>query len=303
MRLVGTLNEPRLAERFAEYLGTLGITSRLEVKPGGVEVWVHSEDRVAEAARELAEYQQNPRDERFTKRRRGSAVSHRRRKRASTRPELSLPQPPQPPRLPTVCSLLILMSIVVAVFSRFGANVEPWVSWLAIMRVEPSGDLVRWNSRLFAEVLRGEVWRLVTPMLLHFDILHLIFNILWLGSLGGQVERRHGPVSFLVMVAMWSALSNTCQLLLTGEPLFGGMSGVNFALFCYLWLRARYDPSSYFEISSSTVVLMLGWFFLCLTGWVGQIANGAHISGLCAGGVTALSVMAWRRWRRTEPRN
>lgn len=300
MRLVGTLNEPRAAERFAEYLEGLGITSRLEVKPGGVEVWVHSEDRVAEAAREFAEYQQNPRDEKFTKARRGTAVSHRRRQKASTRPE---PSAPQPPRLPTVRGLLILTSIAVAVFSRFGAEVDPWLSWLAIMRVEPSGDLFLWNSRLFAEVLQGEVWRLVTPMFLHFDVLHLIFNMLWLGSLGTQVERRHGPVSFLVLVAMWSAFSNTCQLLLTGEPVFGGMSGVNFALFCYLWLRARYDPSSRFEISSSTVVLMLGWFFLCLTGWVGPVANGAHIGGLCVGGITALSVMAWRRWRRAKPRN
>ncbi len=298
MRLVGTLNEPRLAERFAEYLGTLGITSRLEVKPGGVEVWVHSEDRVAEAARELAEYQQNPTDERYTRPRRGPGVSKRRRERASHRPSLSRPQPP---RLPTVRSLLILTSIAVAVFSRFGADVEPWVSWLAIMRIEPSGDLVLWSSRLFAEVLRGEVWRLVTPMFLHFDILHLIFNMLWLGSLGGQVERRHGPVRFLVLVGMWSALSNSCQLLLTREPLFGGMSGVNFALFCYLWLRARYDPSSHFEMSAGTVVLMLGWFFLCLTGWVGRIANGAHIGGLLAGGVTALSVMAWHRWRQAKP--
>jgi GlpG protein len=298
MRLVGTLNDPSQAERFAEYLERLGITSRLEDKPDGIEVWVHSEDRVAQAARELEEYQQNPHDQRYARPRRRRPG----RKSRPTSAAAHLTPSRQRRRRHRLCAVLMLTSITVAVFSNFGKNIVPWVSWLAIMRVEPSGDTVLWNARLFADVLRGEVWRLVTPIFLHFGIMHLIFNMLWLGSLGGQVERRHGSLRFLALVIFWSAFSNACQLLLTREPLFGGMSGVNFALFCYLWLRAHYDPHSGFEMPGGTVVLMLAWFFLCLTGWLGPIANGAHIGGLVAGGLTALAVMAWRRWRSVEPR-
>lgn len=285
------MSEHRLAAQFAAYLSTLGITSRLEEKPGGVEVWVHSEDRVAEAARELEQYQKNPADPRYARALRGHDLRHKRPKSPAPWPLFS-PRPHRPVR-----SLLVLLSIAVAVFSRFGEQIDPWVSWLAIMRIVPSEHMIVWESRLLIEALRGEVWRFVTPMFLHFGMLHLIFNMLWLGSLGGQVESRHGSLPFLLLVMLWSAASNTCQLLLTRDPLFGGMSGVNFALFCYIWLRAHYDPGSGFEMPAGTIVLMLGWFFLCLTGWMGPIANGAHIGGLVAGGLTALAAMAWRRLR------
>ncbi|MCL6502211.1 MAG: rhomboid family intramembrane serine protease [Pirellulales bacterium] len=292
MRLVGTLKDPSQAERFAWRLERLGIGHRQESKDGLIEIWVYSEDRVAEAAREFAEYVQDPSAAKYDIRPERRDKPERARQGAAFRTGV--------PASRFGRSLLIIASICVAVFSRFGEDIEPWVAWLAIMRVEPSGDMVLWNATPLAEVRRGELWRLVTPMFLHFSSLHLIFNMLWLASLGRQVEERHGSWSFLALVLLWSACSNILQFLFTGEPLFGGMSGVNFALFCYIWLRARYDPTNHFSMPSGTVALMLAWFFICLTGWLGPIANGAHIGGLLAGGATALLAMAWQRRRRSN---
>ncbi|MGH6800358.1 MAG: rhomboid family intramembrane serine protease, partial [Methylocella sp.] len=49
-------------------------------------------------------------------------------------------------------------------------------------------------SPLFAnaEIRRGELWRLVTSIFPHIDILHLAFNIYWLWVFGTLVEKVYG---------------------------------------------------------------------------------------------------------------
>jgi GlpG protein len=51
-------------------------------------------------------------------------------------------------------------------------------------------------------------------------------------------------------------------------------------------------------MSSTTVVLMIGWFFLCLTGWLGSIANMAHTVGLLLGLLIGVAPHVWRSLRR-----
>ena len=64
------------------------------------------------------------------------------------------------------------------------------------------------------------------------------------------------------------------------------MSGVVYGLLGYIWIRGKFDPGSGLYLHSSTVIMMLIWFFACLSGYLGQIANTAHTVGLLMG-------MAW----------
>jgi membrane associated rhomboid family serine protease len=43
---------------------------------------------------------------------------------------------------------------------------------------------------------------------------------------------------------------------------------------------------------------MTAWLFICMTGWIGRIANAAHVTGLLIGAAIAYAPIAWRKARR-----
>jgi membrane associated rhomboid family serine protease len=160
----------------------------------------------------------------------------------------------------------------------------------------PAGLLIgRPGSAPFADVMSGEVWRLVTPIFIHFGLLHIFFNMMWLWDLGRALEILRGPGFLALFVAVTGIASNIAQYVVTQSPTFGGMSGVVYALLGYVWMQGRFNRSFGFALHRSTVVMMIGWFVLCWTGLLGPIANWAHAAGLLVG-------MAWGFLDRRPPR-
>ena len=78
-------------------------------------------------------------------------------------------------------------------------------------------------------------------------------------------------------------------------PAFGGMSGVVYGLFGYLWIKTKFDPRSGFYLDPNLTMWFLIWFVLCMTGAVGPIANWAHGVGLAAGALVAILPVWWRK--------
>jgi GlpG protein len=74
------------------------------------------------------------------------------------------------------------------------------------------------------------------------------------------------------------------------------MSGVNYALFAYVWMQSRYAPRSGYSVASSTTWLLMIWLVLCGTGMMGPVANAAHAFGLIFGLLIALPT--YLRFRR-----
>jgi GlpG protein len=119
--------------------------------------------------------------------------------------------------------------------------------------------------------------------------------MLWLRDLGSLIERREGSLRFLLKVLLIAILSNLAQYIsgglartdnlhfLAGSVYFGGMSGVVYGLFGYVWIHGKFDPQSGYELHPYIVITMMVWFFLCFTGMVGDIANAAHAGGLVVG--------------------
>lgn len=134
----------------------------------------------------------------------------------------------------------------------------------------------------------SQYWRLITPIFLHFGLLHIVFNSLWLWDLGRRVEVRQSPWRLLGIALLIGVGSNIAQAIYGGVSIFGGMSGVIYGLlgYCWVWGRVRRDPI--LTVPSPVLVIMLVWLVICMVGFtevlgIGAVANAAHLGGLIMG--------------------
>ena len=148
--------------------------------------------------------------------------------------------------------------------------------------------------------MHGQIWRLVTPIFLHYSIMHLVFNMFWLWDLGGAIENRKGTRTLGLLVLAGSVLPNLMQYFWTDPgyiAAFGGMSGVVYALFGYVWMKGRYEPQEQLGVTPQTVFIMLVWLFVA-SSIVGNVANAAHAGGLVVGIIAGAGPHFLRRLRR-----
>ena len=144
------------------------------------------------------------------------------------------------------------------------------------------------------EIFDGQYWRLVTPIFLHFSIFHIVFNMLWIWELGRLIEWRQGMGVLGLVTLATSIVSNLAQYFVSG-PVFGGMSGVIYGYFGYVWIQSLANPNFGVRLNPAVVKLMLGWFLICWSGILEElfglgIANTAHTAGLIGGIIIALIV-------------
>lgn len=301
MRRIGAIPNEQDANRFRDYLLTLGIKAEVNAGEQACTVWGLDEDRIAQARSELAEFEQSPRAEKYA-----AAVQAAQERRneevnqalAASKLHVRLQERwdrPLVAQIP-VTLLMIGICVVIAVMSGFGQKIEQgsfaYGLYISKWVVGPT----------LGEVRSGQIWRLVTPMFLHFSFWHLLFNMYILYLLGGWVESNKGPVKFLALVLVVAAASNLAQYIDTG-PAFGGMSGVDFGLFGYVWMKSKYAPEEGFDLPREVVVQFMVWMLLCVTGVIGhlvkaEIANTAHIVGMLAGMILAIVPLLWRRLLR-----
>jgi GlpG protein len=302
MRQLATLPDAQMARTFTDYLLTLQIYSKLEKEPDGWAIWVRDEDHLPRARQELEEFNRNPSDPRYSaaprvaddlrqRRQQEEAAYHRRQNRFNRRMSGPLTSGRLTVALIVICVLVSLLS---------GGGHDPKiVQALSIAPYSSIGE-GRFLPPGLQPILQGQVWRLVTPIFLHFNIWHLLFDMYMLYCLGSPIERRRGPLRYLSLVLILAVVSNLVQYYFGhpvqdgGElkwihlPFFGGMSGVDYGLFGYIWMKARFQPELGLRIDPSTVVFLMVWFFLCMTPVIDYIvgsgvANGAHAGGLIAG--------------------
>lgn len=292
MRMIGHLEVETKARTLSDYLYVQGIENQIEAEKDGTwAVWIHEEGELERARALLADYLENPSDPKFkrTAKAADSLKEQKQKEQADYERRLkqrrNLFRPMTGYGFGPVTFALIFISVGVYLIQQVVYKGEDSVVMkLFISNFSINGNYIEWLRGL-PEVRHGEVWRLITPIFLHFSVLHILFNMLWLKDLGSMIEGRQNPWLFLALVIVLAAGSNYAQFLFSG-PRFGGMSGVVYGLLGYIWIRGKLDPGSGLFVHPSTVSMMIIWFFFCFTPWAGAIANGAHAAGLVMG-------MAW----------
>lgn len=165
-----------------------------------------------------------------------------------------------------------------------------------IQHIHKPSQPIAYHGPLFEKISQGEVWRLVTPAVLHYDLLHIFFNILWFMLLSHQIEFRIGALRYILFFIVTAAVSNTAQYLMSG-PFFMGLSGVVCAMAAFIWARQQVAPWEGYLLNKLTLIflaififgilaLQITFFVLQLYGYAESdisIANTAHLSGALTG--------------------
>jgi len=319
MRQLGTFDNERDAERLAAWLVAQRIDAQAEdAGPSEWAVWVRDEDQLPKAREALEHFRANPHDARYANAER-DAAELRRREEAQRRDAqknvvqmrnrwgnpaagMGMGMGASPRRCPLVLTLIVA-AFLVSIFTSFGEEQSGglvdhlWFAAPAAVRTEMQVRAPMWTN-----VLRGEVWRLVTPIFIHGDWIHLIMNVLVLYTFGGQIENRRGTLylaGLALVLAVTSNLGQAVEATLREHfSRFGGLSGVGYGLFGYLLVKTKYDNREGYLLSPVTSFILLLFFFLCIGGAfpplnsvlpesLTHVANSAHAVGLIVGAALA----------------
>ncbi len=188
---------------------------------------------------------------------------------------------------------VLLLTMIAAAITTLGDNFET-IRWFSFSDFRIDGDYA-YFATLEQTLAAGQWWRLITPIFVHFGILHLAMNSMWYWELGRRIENRQGALMLLGLTLVFAVVSNVAQYTYGGPSIFGGLSGVLYGLLGHCWLFHKLSPDEAYRLPPGVVVLMLVWLVVCLTGVIEvvsfgalAIANAAHVGGLVAGCATGV---------------
>lgn len=150
------------------------------------------------------------------------------------------------------------------------------------------GQLTNLGAKDNLAIIQGQLWRLITPVFLHANYLHLGVNSYSLFIVGPQVERSFGHWRFLAIYLLSGLAGSIASFALSPYPSIGAsgaLFGLIGALIPLLYLNRKVFANTRRSINNIIMVIALNLVF----GFsVGGIDNWAHIGGL-GGGL----VLAW----------
>ena len=133
-----------------------------------------------------------------------------------------------------------------------------------------------------AELLTtSSIWRLWSPTFVHYTFPHILPNLILWCLFASKIEKQ-SRVELFVLFIIIAACSNFAQWWFEG-PKFGGLSGVVYGLMGYLWVLQHFTGKECYRFDPIIALLMLLAIPLSFAGYLGKLANYAHIAGLLCG--------------------
>jgi membrane associated rhomboid family serine protease len=232
-------------------------------------------------------------------------------------PEVQPQEPPPPAReplltLPAALTAYIVLLAVIHLRVLLPPDLENWT--IDVFGFIPK----RYDSALLAAGFPGgegaRIWTFVTYSLLHANLSHIGFNVLWLLPFGSALARRFGAIRFFAFMAVTAAAGALAHLV-THEhalaPMIGAsasVSGTMAAAIRFAFVRGSFlsfnrgDADAAAKVPAQplwralrdrrVVSFLAIWFGVNIVFGLGSIAIGAegvsvawqaHIGGFLAG--------------------
>lgn len=164
------------------------------------------------------------------------------------------------------------------------ANVGLWIALEILGGGESRRAMVTLGAKVNSLIDRGEYWRLLTAVFLHFSLTHLVFNAVAIMSFGRLAEVVYGHTRFLAIYLLSGIAGTTASYAFTRGPsagASGALFGIGAALVVFYARNRRLA-------GSSGRSQLMGYAFLLgvnvLFGFVQPgIDNWGHLGGLAMG--------------------
>lgn len=134
----------------------------------------------------------------------------------------------------------------------------------------------------------GQWYRIFGPNFMHGSAEHIVMNLCWWWLFASHIEHLFGTRRLVLIFIIASVFANCAQLIVTG-PNFLGLSGINYAIFGFMWWIDFLRPKWGLGMPTGLVAVMLLWIVVGYADvFAIPFANEAHLFGLIAGCLMAL---------------
>jgi rhomboid protease GluP len=131
-------------------------------------------------------------------------------------------------------------------------------------------------------ILMGEVWRFLTPVLLHGSILHIAFNMLFLYRIGPGLEKNYGSGRFFALYLATAFTGNVFSFLFTKAPSLGASTAI-FGLVTANAVLIYRNKNLFRNAQKVLKDLTITIVFNLVLGMSAGIDNFGHLGGLLGG--------------------
>jgi len=154
-----------------------------------------------------------------------------------------------------------------------------------LVQLSPLGDtFVDLFIKSNADIQEGQIWRLLTPALLHGNLMHIAFNMYALLSFGTSLERHFGHGRFFLLYVLSAFAGNVLSFLLTKADSLGASTAV-FGLVgaegVFLFQNRKLFSGQFRSAMGNIIFIVV--FNLVVIGSLPNIDNRGHIGGLIGG--------------------